>query len=106
MQEDLGISHFLGSLAFGLYPLGFGVGPLGETLAFWPGTFTAHALPSAVLAPLSEVYGRNPMYLCSMVAFTLFYLPLALSRSIAVICVFRFLGGVAGSCGSTMVGGR
>ena len=29
MQEELGISHFLGSLAFGLYPLGFGVGPLG-----------------------------------------------------------------------------
>ena len=59
-----------------------------------------------VLAPLSEVYGRNPMYLCSMVIFTILYLPLALSDSIAVIIVFRFLSGVSGSVGSTMVGGK
>lgn len=45
------------------------------------------------------------MYLWSMVIFTILYLPLALSNSIVVICVFRFLSGVSGSVGSTMVGG-
>lgn len=106
-QRDLGASHIVASLAFGLYPLGFGLGPL-------------------VLAPISEVYGRNPMYRWSTVLFTcqcfsvhlslvhylcscalspVFFLPIALSPSVALVCVFRFLQGVVGSVGSTMVGG-
>lgn len=51
MQRDLDVSHFIASLAFGIYALGFGLGPL-------------------VLAPLSEVYGRNPMYIGSTILFT------------------------------------
>ena len=51
MQQDLGISHFLASLALSIFALGFALGPL-------------------VLAPISEVYGRNPMYLSSTVLFT------------------------------------
>lgn len=51
MQEELGISHIVASLAFSLYALGFGMGPL-------------------VLAPISEVYGRNPMYRWSTILFT------------------------------------
>lgn len=33
MQRDLGVSHFVASLAYGLYPLGFGIGPLVSTRA-------------------------------------------------------------------------
>lgn len=51
MQAELGLSHIMASLAFSLYPLGFGLGPL-------------------VLAPISEVYGRNPMYFVSTILFT------------------------------------
>lgn len=36
---------------------------------------------------------------------TVFYLPIALADNIALVCVFRFLSGVSGSVGSTMVGG-
>lgn len=111
MQAELGLSHIMASLAFSLYPLGFGLGPL-------------------VLAPISEVYGRNPMYLVSTILFTraynseesleqyvinaelphlsfftVCYLPIALANNLPLICVFRFLSGVTGSVGSTMVGG-
>lgn len=51
MMQDLGFSHIAISLAFSIYALGFGLGPL-------------------VLAPISEVYGRNTMYRASMVLFT------------------------------------
>ncbi|KAK9894077.1 MFS general substrate transporter [Cystobasidium minutum MCA 4210] len=86
MQRELNLSHIMASLAFSLYPLGFGLGPL-------------------VLAPISEVYGRNPMYFVSTILFTLCYLPIALANNLPLICVFRFLSGVTGSVGSTMVGG-
>jgi len=77
-----------------------------------------------VLAPISEVYGRNPMYRWSTVAFTrkwspaslrsarllsashaVLYLPIALAPNVAAVCINRFLQGIAGSVGSTMVGG-
>lgn len=54
MQRELNLSHIMASLAFSLYPLGFGLGPL-------------------VLAPISEVYGRNPMYFVSTILFTCEY---------------------------------
>ena len=56
LQEDLRVGRIVGSLSFSLYALGFGLGPL-------------------VLAPISEVYGRNPMYLGSTVLFTRKMLP-------------------------------
>ena len=43
MQEELGISHFLGSLAFGAYPLGFGV---GVGLISFVAQSSANALPA------------------------------------------------------------
>lgn len=51
MQRDFGWSHIEVSLAFSVYALGFALGPL-------------------VLAPISEVYGRNPMYRWASVLFT------------------------------------
>ena len=69
-----------------LYVAGLGIGPL-------------------LLGPLSEFYGRRPIYLVSFSLFTLFLLPCALARHIAVMLVFRFLTGMAGSAFLCVVGG-
>jgi hypothetical protein len=47
---------------------------------------------SLIQAPLSEVFGRRPIYLVSMVVFTLLILPCSLATSIAEILVVRFFG--------------
>jgi len=69
-----------------LYVAGLGIGPL-------------------FLGPLSEFYGRRPIYLVSFSLFTLFLLPCALARHIAVLLVFRFLTGMAGSAFLSVAGG-
>jgi MFS family permease len=47
---------------------------------------------SLVLAPLSEIYGRRPVYAGSLFIFTLMVLPCALGTSLTEILVVRFLG--------------
>ncbi len=47
-----------------------------------------------VLAPMSEVYGRRPIFLCSMLFFTLLTLPCALATSMKEVLVARFFAWV------------
>lgn len=49
------------------------------------------------MAPLSETYGRKPVFVISMIFFTLFTIPAAKATSITEIIVVRFLGALAGS---------
>lgn len=63
------------------------------------------AIAPMALAPLSEVYGRSPVYLTTYGLFVLMFIPQALSPNITTLLITRFLGGVMGSTGSTMVGG-
>lgn len=58
-----------------------------------------------VLAPLSEVYGRNPIYLIAVLIFTLLYIPQALAKNITTIIVVRGFQGMAASVGNSMVAG-
>jgi MFS family permease len=55
------------------------------------------ALGSLVLAPLSEMYGRRPVYLIAVFMFTILIIPAALSKSLQSILVTRFFGAIAGS---------
>ncbi|KAI9843752.1 MAG: hypothetical protein M1837_006112 [Sclerophora amabilis] len=55
------------------------------------------AVGTVLLAPLSEIYGRRPVYIISMSIFALLVIPCALSQSLAGILVTRFFGAVAGS---------
>lgn len=64
-----GVSTFL---------LGFGTGPL-------------------IFAPLSEVYGRNPIFRINFLLFVLCNVACALSPNIAALLVFRFFTGFFGS---------
>jgi multidrug resistance protein len=55
------------------------------------------ALGSILLAPLSEMYGRRPVYLIAVAVFTILVVPCALSNNLAQILVLRFFGAIAGA---------
>lgn len=55
------------------------------------------AIGSVILAPLSEMFGRRPVYIVSMLLFLLLMIPCALATSMAEILAVRFLGALAGS---------
>ncbi|KIW00089.1 uncharacterized protein PV09_08275 [Verruconis gallopava] len=55
------------------------------------------ALGSVVLAPLSEMYGRRPIYLVAMAMFCLLTIPCALAPNLEAILITRFFGAIAGS---------
>jgi hypothetical protein len=50
------------------------------------------AVGSLILAPLSEIYGRRPVYIGSLCFFCLMILPCALAKSLPEVLIFRFLG--------------
>ncbi|KAK8021495.1 MFS multidrug transporter [Apiospora arundinis] len=86
IAEDLNCSRTVATLGVSTFLLGFASGPL-------------------IFAPLSEVYGRNPVYRTTLALFVLFNLGCALSPNIAALLVFRFLCGFFGSPTVTNSGG-
>ncbi|RSL70859.1 hypothetical protein CEP53_001734 [Fusarium sp. AF-6] len=79
--EEFGVSHVVESLAKGLYLVGIGVGSL-------------------YAGPFSETFGRNTVYIGSLIVFMVWILGAALAPNIGAQLVFRFL---AGCCGSTPI---
>ena len=55
------------------------------------------AMGSVVLAPLSEMYGRRPIYVVAMAMFCLLTIPCALAPNLEAILITRFFGAIAGS---------
>ncbi|KAF1815011.1 multidrug resistance protein [Eremomyces bilateralis CBS 781.70] len=87
LVTEFGItSSVVGSLTVTIYLLGFAFGPL-------------------FLAPLSELYGRLPIYYGSTLGYIAFTLGCALSRNTGMFLVFRFISGCAGSSALTIGGG-
>ncbi|OQU99343.1 hypothetical protein CLAIMM_04983 [Cladophialophora immunda] len=76
----------MASLVVSVYVLGYAFGPL-------------------VIAPLSEVYGRKPLYIITSVLFLIFTLGCGLATSLDMLVAFRFLAGTAGSCPITVGSG-
>ncbi|GAP90861.1 putative major facilitator superfamily transporter [Rosellinia necatrix] len=54
-------------------------------------------LGSLIWAPVSELYGRKPVYLACMTIFTLLILPACLATSLTEILVIRFFGALFGA---------
>lgn len=54
------------------------------------------AVGSVVLSSLSEIYGRRPIFLISVLLFGILILPVALARNIETILISRFFGGFFG----------
>lgn len=87
IEADLNIaSNVASTLAVTLYVLGIAIGPM-------------------FISPLSEIYGRVPIYHGANVMFVAFILGNALSRSLAQFLVFRFLSGCAGGTPMSLGGG-
>lgn len=76
----------LATFVVSVYILGFAAGPL-------------------VIAPLSEIYGRVPVYHVCNIGFTAFAIACAMAPNMHLLIFFRFLNGVFGSCPATIGGG-
>jgi hypothetical protein len=55
------------------------------------------AVGSVVVAPLSEMYGRRPIYLISIIIFVILLLPTALAKNYVSIILPRLLSGISAS---------
>ncbi|KAL2680325.1 hypothetical protein Neosp_007922 [[Neocosmospora] mangrovei] len=86
MVEFNETSPLIATFVVSVYVLGFAFGPL-------------------VVAPLSEVYGRAPLYNWGNVLFVLFTVGTALSQNMPMMMAFRFLMGFAGSVPITIGSG-
>lgn len=78
LVADFGISQTTGILGVTTYMLGVASGSL-------------------ILAPLSEMYGRRPVYIIALSCFVLFCMASALAKNIETILVTRFFGAFCGS---------
>lgn len=79
--DAFGISNNTGILGVTTYLIGIAVG-------------------AVILAPLSEMYGRRPIYIISMALFVVTVLPCALAQNIEAILISRFFGAF---CASAMI---
>ncbi|KAM0709309.1 hypothetical protein Q7P35_003347 [Cladosporium inversicolor] len=76
----------LGTVGLSMYLLGFAIGPM-------------------LLAPLSEYFGRNPVYIGSWFVLVMFQIPLALAHNMPTVIVCRLIQGFGGSAPLTNTGG-
>ncbi|KAI9929751.1 hypothetical protein ASPWEDRAFT_183808 [Aspergillus wentii DTO 134E9] len=86
IASEFNVSSEVTTLCLSLYVLGYAVGPV-------------------MLAPLSEYFGRQPVYVVSWFILFIFQLPLALAPNIGTILVCRFIAGCAGGAPLTNTGG-
>lgn len=85
MDAEFGCSHLVATLGLSMFVLGIALGP--------------------VWSPLSEFYGRRPIYLAAFAAFTIFIIPCAVAKNIETIIVTRFFQGLSGSAFLSVSGG-
>ncbi|ODO11081.1 hypothetical protein I350_01683 [Cryptococcus amylolentus CBS 6273] len=74
MMAYFGFSQEVAILTLSLFVAGYCVGPI-------------------VWGPLSETYGRRPVFIATFIVYTGFQVGCALSKNTASILIFRFLGG-------------
>lgn len=79
-------SREIATLGLSLFVVGLGIGPM-------------------VLSPLSEFYGRRPIYIYSYLFFLIWLIPCAVAPNIATMLVCRFLDGLSGSAFLSVAGG-
>ncbi|KAK5132524.1 hypothetical protein LTR08_008908 [Meristemomyces frigidus] len=80
------VSAEVATLGLSMYILGFALGPM-------------------VLAPLSEYYGRSPVYIGSWFILVIFQIPLALAPNIETVIICRLIQGFGGSAPLSNTGG-
>ncbi|KAH8776417.1 major facilitator superfamily transporter [Diaporthe sp. PMI_573] len=85
MNAEFGCSRIVATLGLSMFVLGIALGPM------W--------------SPLSEFYGRRPIYLASFAVFTVWIVPTAVARNIGTVIVSRFFQGLSGSAFLSVSGG-
>jgi MFS family permease len=58
-----------------------------------------------LLAPLSEFYGRRPIYICAMLSFCIWLVPCGVAKNIQTMLIARFFDGLSGSAFLSVAGG-
>ncbi|KAI9322722.1 MFS general substrate transporter [Dichotomocladium elegans] len=84
--EEFGVSSTVSALQVSLMVFAFAVGPL-----LW--------------SPLSEKYGRRPMYIIALGIYVIFNIPCAVAKNIETLLVCRFFSGFFASVVLTLAGG-
>lgn len=86
VAEEFHVSMEVALLTITMFVIGFGVGPLA-------------------FAPLSELYGRKPVYVITIALAVIFEIPCAVAHNIGTLLVCRLIDGIAFSAPMTLVGG-
>ncbi|KAH9952005.1 MFS general substrate transporter [Amylocystis lapponica] len=86
MEEYFGVGEVVIALSVSLMVAGFGVGPLA-----W--------------SPLSETYGRRPIWIIPTFIYILFNIPCAVATNIQTLLICRFFAGFFASAPLTLAGG-
>lgn len=86
MEAEFHNSRIVSVLGLSTFVLGIAFGPM-------------------FLSPLSEFYGRRPIYLIAWTTYLIFLIPQAVAKNVATVIVFRFLDGFTGSAFLALSGG-
>ncbi|KAI8725590.1 MFS domain-containing protein [Fusarium sp. LHS14.1] len=86
MNAEFHVSNIVATLGLSTFVMGIALGPL-------------------LTSPLSEYYGRRPIYLVSWAMFTIWTIPCAVAQNIETMIIVRFFGGFAGSTFLSVAGG-
>lgn len=86
MDAEFGNSRIVATLGLSLFVFGLGSSPM-------------------VLGPLSEFYGRRPIYILAYIFFTIWLIPCAVAQNIQTMLIARFFDGFAGSAFLSVAGG-
>lgn len=86
IAQEFKVSDEVTTLLLSIFVLGLAIGPL-------------------ILAPLSERFGRRPVYAVGWSVLFIFQLPAALAPNIGTLIVVRFIAGLGGSCTLANAGG-
>lgn len=86
ITTEFHVSRVVATLGLSLFVMGLGLGPM-------------------ILGPLSEFYGRRPVYVFSFGCFLVWLIPCAVAKNIGTELVSRFIDGIAGSAFLSVAGG-
>lgn len=86
MNAEFGTSRFTATLGLSLFVFGLGISPM-------------------VLGPLSEFYGRRPIYIVAYIFFTIWLIVCAVAPNIQTMLAARFFDGLSGSAFLSVAGG-
>ena len=86
ITTEFHISREVATLGLSLFVIGLGLGPM-------------------ILGPLSEFYGRRPIYIISFGFFLIWLIPCAVAKNVGTELVSRFIDGFAGSAFLSVAGG-